>query len=103
MLIAIVLIAIIFRFAAFNQVPPGLHYDEAIDAKLAQEIRSGAWPIYFEEGWGREPLYHYLVAFTLNLIPDPTSALRLVSGVWVSFNCWRPISCSANCSACRRR
>ena len=81
MLIAIVLIAIIFRFAAFNQVPPGLHYDEAIDAKLAQEIRSGAWPIYFEEGWGREPLYHYLVAFTLNIIPDPTSALRLVSGV----------------------
>ena len=81
LLIAIVLIAIIFRFAAFNQVPPGLHYDEALDAKLAQEIRSGAWPIYFEEGWGREPLYHYLVALTLNVISDPTSALRLVSGV----------------------
>jgi 4-amino-4-deoxy-L-arabinose transferase-like glycosyltransferase len=81
LLIAIVLIAIIFRFAAFNQVPPGLHYDEAIDAKLAQDIRSGAWPIYFEEGWGREPLYHYLVAFTLNFISDPTSALRFVSGV----------------------
>jgi 4-amino-4-deoxy-L-arabinose transferase-like glycosyltransferase len=81
LLIAIVLIAIVFRFAAFNQVPPGLHYDEAVDAKLAQEIRSGAWPIYFEEGWGREPLYHYLVALALNLIPDPTSALRVVSGV----------------------
>jgi 4-amino-4-deoxy-L-arabinose transferase-like glycosyltransferase len=80
-LIAIVLIAIIFRFAAFNQVPPGLHYDEALDAKLAQEIHSGAWPIYFEEGWGREPLYHYLVALTLNVIPDPTSALRAVSGL----------------------
>lgn len=80
LLIAIVLIAIIFRFAAFNQVPPGLHYDEAIDAQLAQEIRSGARPIYFEEGWGREPLYHYLVAFTLNFMPDPTSALRFVSG-----------------------
>src|SRR5574341_368761 len=81
LLIAIVLIAIIFRFAAFNQVPPGLHYDEAIDAKLAQEIRSGAWPIYFEEGWGREPLYHYLVALTLNFVVDPTTALRLVSGL----------------------
>src|SRR5512136_2262048 len=81
LLIAIVLIAIIFRFAAFSQVPPGLHYDEAVDAKLAQDIRSGAWPIYFEVGWGREPLYHYLVAFMLNLVPDPTSALRLVSGV----------------------
>lgn len=81
LLIAIVVVAIIFRFAYFKQVPPGLHYDEAIDAKLAQEIRSGAWPIYFEEGWGREPLYHYLVASTLNLIPDPTTALRLVSGL----------------------
>ncbi len=65
----------------FNQVPPGLHYDEAIDAKLAQEIRAGATPLYFEEGWGREPLYHYLVAFTLNFTPDPTTALRLTSGV----------------------
>jgi 4-amino-4-deoxy-L-arabinose transferase-like glycosyltransferase len=80
-LIAIVLIAIIFRCAAFNQVPPGLHYDEAIDAKLAQEIRSGVWPIYSEEGWGREPLYHYLVALTLSVIADPTSALRAVSGM----------------------
>ena len=81
LLIAIVLIAIIFRFAQFKQVPPGLHYDEAIDAKLAQEVHSGAWPIYFEEGWGREPLYHYLVAFALNFVIDPTTALRLVSGV----------------------
>ena len=79
--IAIVLIAIIFRFAQFNQVPPGLHYDEAIDAKLAQEIRAGATPLYFEEGWGREPLYHYLVAFTLNFTPDPTAALRLTSAL----------------------
>lgn len=80
-LIAIVLIAIIFRFAQFNQAPPGLHYDEAIDAKLAQEIRAGATPLYFEEGWGREPLYHYLVAFTLNFTPDPTTALRLTSAM----------------------
>ena len=81
LVIAIILVAIIFRFAQFKQVPPGLHYDEAIDAKLAQEIRSGAWPIYFEEGWGREPLYHYLVALTLNFVVDPTTALRLVSGL----------------------
>ncbi len=81
LLIAIVIIAIVFRFAQFGQVPPGLHYDEAIDARLAQQIRSGAWPIYFEEGWGREPLYHYLVAFALNFVSDPTSALRLMSSL----------------------
>ncbi|MBI5565442.1 MAG: glycosyltransferase family 39 protein [Chloroflexi bacterium] len=81
LVIAIALIAIIFRFAQFNQVPPGLHYDEAIDAKLARDIRAGVTPIYFEEGWGREPLYHYLVALTLNFTPDPTTALRVTSGV----------------------
>ena len=81
LLIVIVLVAIVFRFAQFGQTPPGLHYDEAIDAKLAQDIRAGKWAIYFEEGWGREPLYHTLVALTLNLVPDPASALRLVSAV----------------------
>ena len=81
LLIATVVVAIVFRFTHFNEVPPGLHYDEAIDAHLAQEIRSGTWPVYFEEGWGREPLYHYLVAFTLNFVPDPASALRFVSGL----------------------
>jgi 4-amino-4-deoxy-L-arabinose transferase-like glycosyltransferase len=80
-LIAIVFVAIVFRFQQFNQVPPGLHYDEAIDAHIAQEIRSGNWAIYFEEGWGREPLYHTLVAFTENFISDPTSALRFTSAL----------------------
>jgi 4-amino-4-deoxy-L-arabinose transferase-like glycosyltransferase len=80
-LIAIVLVAIAFRFAQFTQAPPGLHYDEAIDAKLARDVQAGHWSIYFEEGWGREPLYHYLVAFTLNFIPDSASALRFVSSL----------------------
>jgi 4-amino-4-deoxy-L-arabinose transferase-like glycosyltransferase len=80
-LIAIVLVAIVFRFEQFGQVPPGLHYDEAIDAHIAQEIRSGQWAIYYEEGWGREPLYHTLVAFTENFTSDPTSALRFTSAL----------------------
>ncbi len=80
-LITIVLVAIAFRFEQFDQVPPGLHYDEAIDAHIAQEIRSGQWSIYFEEGWGREPLYHTLVAFTENFVNDPTSALRFTSAL----------------------
>jgi 4-amino-4-deoxy-L-arabinose transferase-like glycosyltransferase len=80
LLAAIVLVAVVLRFAQFGDVPPGLHYDEAIDAKLAQDVRAGRWAIYFEEGWGREPLYHYLVAAALTLVPDPASALRLVSG-----------------------
>ncbi len=38
-LAGVVALAILFRFYALDSVPPGLHYDEAIDAHLAQGIR----------------------------------------------------------------
>ena len=77
-LVAVVLLAGFFRFYALDSIPPGLHYDEAIDAHLAQDIRAGARPVYFAQGWGREPLYHYLVAFAMNWL-NPAMALRVTS------------------------
>jgi hypothetical protein len=74
----VVLMAAFFRFYALDSIPPGLHYDEAIDAHLAQDIRAGAWPVYFAQGWGREPLYHYLVAVAMNWL-SPAMALRVTS------------------------
>lgn len=77
---AVVLLAAFFRFYALDSIPPGLHYDEAIDAHLAQDIRAGARPVYFEQGWGREPLYHYIVALAMNWA-SPALALRVTSAV----------------------
>ena len=77
---AVVVLAAFFRFYALDSIPPGLHYDEAIDAHLAQDIRAGARPVYFEQGWGREPLYHYLVALAMNWA-SPARALRVTSAV----------------------
>jgi len=74
----VILLAALFRFYALDSVPPGLHYDEAIDAHLAQDIRAGARPVFFIQGWGREPLYHYLVAFVMNWA-SPAMALRVTS------------------------
>lgn len=76
--VAVLLLAAFFRFYALDATPPGLHYDEAIDAHLALDIRAGARPIFFIQGWGREPLYHYLVAFAMNWL-SPAMALRVTS------------------------
>jgi len=76
--LAVILLAAFFRFYALDTIPPGLHYDEAIDAHLAQDIRAGARPIYFVQGWGREPLYHYLVALAMNWA-SPAMSLRVTS------------------------
>jgi hypothetical protein len=78
--VGVVLLAVLFRFYALDSVPAGLHYDEAIDAHLAQDIRAGARPVYFVQGWGREPLYHYLVAIAMNWL-GPAMALRATSAV----------------------
>lgn len=76
--VVVVLLAVPFRFYALDSVPAGLHYDEAIDAHLAQDIQGGARPIYFVQGWGREPLYHYLVAIAMSWL-SPAMALRVTS------------------------
>src|SRR5512139_2139195 len=75
---AVIVLAAFFRFYALDSIPPGLHYDEAIDAHLAQDILAGARPVYFPQGWGREPLYHYLVAIAMNWL-SPAMALRVTS------------------------
>jgi 4-amino-4-deoxy-L-arabinose transferase-like glycosyltransferase len=80
--VGIVLLAAFFRFYAMNQVPPGPHYDETIDARLALDIRAGARPVFFSQGWGREPLYHYIVALVMNWIDMPLTALRVTSATF---------------------
>ena len=80
--VGVVLLAAFFRFYAMNQVPPGPHYDETIDARLAQDIRAGACPVFFSQGWGREPFYHYIVALVMNWIDMPLTALRVTSATF---------------------
>jgi 4-amino-4-deoxy-L-arabinose transferase-like glycosyltransferase len=61
-MVAVLLIASAFRLVALDAVPPGLHHDEVIIAQLAKDILRGRLAIYFPEGYGHEPLYHYIVA-----------------------------------------
>ena len=72
----ILLVALAFRVYRLVAFPPGFHFDEAIDLKIALDVLGGARPIYVAEGWGREALYYYLVAPMLRLIDYNPLALR---------------------------
>jgi len=58
----ILLLAAILRLVSLWGVPPGLAQDEVLDAAIANLIRQGQHALFFREGYGHEPLYHYLAA-----------------------------------------
>ena len=81
-LILIVLVAAFFRLYNLDEIPPGLHYDEAfygIDALSILQERE--YPIFFMENFGREPLFSYLVAISIYLLGASALSIRAVSAV----------------------
>jgi len=61
------------------QVPPGLEMDELIEAQIAERIQAGDWQLFYSTGQGREPLYHFWLAFLLSLVGRQLFTLRLAS------------------------
>ncbi|MBX3057008.1 MAG: hypothetical protein KF770_11100 [Anaerolineae bacterium] len=59
LLVGILLLAAAFRLAALRDVPPGLSQDEVLDAGMPAFILAGNHALFFREGYGHEPLYHY--------------------------------------------
>ena len=73
----IVLVAVFFRAYALDKIPGGLSNDEALWGFQAARVASGEIrPIFFEEGWGREPMHGYLVAIMFGLFGANILALR---------------------------
>jgi hypothetical protein len=77
-LVAILLIAAFLRLYRLDAIPPGLTHDEAGHGHDAVAILHGARPIYETVGYGREPLYDYVVAGMMALIGPTSFALRLI-------------------------
>ena len=67
------------RFWRLDSVPPGLTHDEAGHGQDAVAILHGARPIYESVGYGREPLYDYLIAGLMVLLGPTSATLRLSS------------------------
>jgi len=81
-LILIVVVAAFFRFYSLDDLPPGLHYDEAFYGIDALSIlQRGEYPIFFVENFGREPLFSYLVAISFYLLGVSALSIRAVSAV----------------------
>jgi hypothetical protein len=76
---AVLLLAALFRLVALLDVPPGLAQDEVLDADIAAFIRGGYHAFFFRDGYGHEPLYHYLAAPFAPLVGDNMLAVRLPS------------------------
>jgi len=90
--VAVLLVAAAFRLVALDAVPPGLHHDEVIIAQVAKDIMRGRLEIYFPEGYGHEPLYHYILAGMFALGGANEFTLRLTTallGILTVVLAWR--------------
>jgi 4-amino-4-deoxy-L-arabinose transferase-like glycosyltransferase len=80
-LAVILLAAVVARLLWLDTIPPGMWFDEAVDAHDALGVWHGGFEIYFEGNLGREPLYMYLLAPAVGLFGPGAVPIRLVSGV----------------------
>lgn len=76
---AVLLLAALFRIIALQKVPPGLSQDEVLNADIVGLIRAGQHALFFREGFGHEPLYHYWATPFQILLGDNVLAIRLPS------------------------
>lgn len=72
-------IAAALRLLSLRDLPPGLAQDEVLDAAIASFIRQGQHALFFREGYGHEPLYHYLAAPFAPLLGANVLSVRLPS------------------------
>lgn len=78
--VAVLLLASLLRFGWLMAVPPGLSQDEVLNADIVSFIRQGERPLFFREGYGHEPLYHYLATPFQPLLGDNVLSIRLPAG-----------------------
>ena len=80
--VAIIAFATFLRVYRLDQLPPGLHYDEAFKGVEARKIISGAErPIFYSENLTEEPMRIYGTALNFVLFGDSPWSLRLVSAM----------------------
>lgn len=74
---AVLLLALVMRAVLLHDVPPGLAQDEVLNADVASFIRGGYHALFFREGYGHEPLYHYWQVPFQALLGDNVVSIRL--------------------------
>lgn len=74
------LVAALLRSFNLASVPPGVHFDEAANGILANEIGSGGErPLFITSYTGKEVLYFYLAGTVMRLVNSTVWGLRLTA------------------------
>src|SRR5512139_4254681 len=82
LLVLTLLIAAFLRLWQLDTLPPGLHYDEAADTIIAQQIARGeSAPIFVAAYTGKEVLFFYWAAAWMKLIGPSLFAMRLAAAL----------------------
>jgi 4-amino-4-deoxy-L-arabinose transferase-like glycosyltransferase len=78
-IVAVLLLAFALRTIDLASVPPGLHNDEVVAAKFAEEVMHGRYAIFYPEDTGSEPLHYYFSAPIMSVFGKSVWAVRLPS------------------------
>jgi 4-amino-4-deoxy-L-arabinose transferase-like glycosyltransferase len=76
-MVLLALVALVPRLVRIESAPPGLNGDEMFNAIDALRLGPGRWQVFFEGNFGREALFLYLMAASLNLFGQSLWAIRL--------------------------
>jgi len=74
--VAVLLLAFALRTIDLTRVPPGLHNDEVVAAKFAEEVLHGRYAIFYPEDTGSEPLHYYFSAPIMSVFGKSVWAVR---------------------------
>lgn len=76
----VLLVAAALRLPQLETTPPGLHYDEAANAILAEDIGlGGERPVFIPSYTGKEVLFFYVAGTMMRVLGSSVFALRLTS------------------------
>src|SRR3990172_5327625 len=78
-LAAIVLVAAIFRYWQIGTYPQALHFDEAINGLVTQDLLRGQLPELLTYDRAREPIIFYVMALPVYFLGPTPGALRVAT------------------------
>src|SRR5438477_3019120 len=80
--VGIVLLAAALRLWRLDDVPGGLLFDEAFNARDVLDVLAGAHPLFFRDNFGREPLFIYAQALAVWGLGVRLYALRIAAAAF---------------------
>jgi 4-amino-4-deoxy-L-arabinose transferase-like glycosyltransferase len=79
LLVTLLLLAFFFRTYQLAGLGLGLEHDEVAEWQIASNIRHGENALFFQEAYGQEPMFLYLMAGSTALIGDNPIGIRFTS------------------------